>query len=93
MLESYCEDYETGQLDRENYTYVVTCGHKLKNISYNLFETKNRKFIVFPKQFVGRVVLEYEESDNIYIYKIKKIDIDCDYHDRARNVYFQNKEA
>ena len=88
LLSKHCIDYRNGELDLDHYTYIVTCGHKLKDIEYSFSETKNRKLLLIPKQFVGRVVLYYEENSYIYIYRVKKIDIDCDYHDRSRNVYY-----
>ena len=88
LLSEHCVGYRKDELDLENYTYIVTCGHKLKEISYSFCETKNRKLLFIPKQYVGRVILYYEENSYIYIYKVKKIDIDCDYHDRNKNVYF-----
>ena len=51
---------------------------------------KNRKFIFIPKQFIGKVELKKDFSNRVYIYKIKKMDIDCDYHDRSKNVEFKD---
>ena len=72
----------------EKYTYVITVGHELKQISYSFSQMKNRKFLFMPKQFVGNVELTKEYTDKIYVYRIKKMDIDCDYHNRERGVSF-----
>lgn len=98
--EKYCGFYSSEMLlnygimpdkldmDFSNYTYVVTVGHKLENISYSFSQMKNRKFLFIPKQFVGIVNLQYECSSNLYIYRIKKMDIDCDYHEPNKNVFY-----
>lgn len=88
VLKMHCKDYEYGLLDTTKYTYIVTCSHQLMNASYSFSEVTNRKLLFIPKQYVGRVVLSYEKSKYIYIYKIKKIDIDCDFHDQTRNVFY-----
>lgn len=75
-------------LDFSNYTYVITLGHKLESISFSYSKMKNRKFLFVPKQFVGIVKLQYEYSPNIYIYRIKKMDIDCDYHEPSKNIFY-----
>lgn len=88
-LLKYCEDYNIGTIDTQKYTYIITCGHKLSSISYSFSEMKNRSFIIFPKQYIGKVLLEYEETDMVYIYRVKKIDIDCDYHNSSYNVFYK----
>lgn len=75
-------------MDFSKYTYVVTIGHELESINYSFSRMKNRKFLFIPKQFVGIVNLQYECSPNLYIYRIKKMDIDCDYHEPNKNVYY-----
>ncbi|MDR1630532.1 MAG: hypothetical protein LBS36_10040 [Oscillospiraceae bacterium] len=76
------------RLDYNRYTYVVTFRHELLNISYSYSQMKNRTFIKLPKQFVGNVDLKSETTDNVYIYRVKKMDIDCDFHDRTKGVSF-----
>lgn len=82
------DDISNIDFDYNNYTYVITVGHELKNISYSYSDMKNRKFLVIPKQFVGNVVLDSKGTDKLYIYKIKKMDIDCDYHNPDYGVSF-----
>ena len=87
ILDNYKVEYS--EFDYSKYTYVICVGHELKSISYSNSETKNRKLLIFPKQFVGIVSLSEEKSCNLYIYRIPKMDIDCDYHNRSRLVSFE----
>lgn len=68
--------------DYSKYTYIVTVGYKLNDISYSLNARKNHV------QFIGKVILDDEFTNKIYIYRVKRMNIDCDYHERDRNVYF-----
>lgn len=81
-------DIESMHFDYNNYTYVITIDHELKKISYSYSDMKNRKFLFIPKQFVGNVVLDSKETNKLYIYRIKKMDIDCDYHNPDYGVSF-----
>ena len=53
---------------------------KLKSIKYSYSVSKNRKFLFFPKQLIGQVTLDKNMIDKIFIYRIEKMDIDCDFH-------------
>jgi len=72
-------------LDIENYTYIVTIGHELESLKFSLSAIKNT---FPPKQFVGIITPKEERADLIYIYRIKKMDIDYDYHDPSGFVTF-----
>ena len=74
--------------DYDHYTYIVTIGHELINIEYSRSDMKNRIYGIFPKQYVGHVTLKEDLTDKVYIYRIKKMDIDCDYHEPNRSVTF-----
>ena len=76
-------------IDTQKYTYVVTYGRQLKQIQYRYLDMKNRTLFLLPKQFVGRVLLGKETTEKIYIYRIRKMDIDCDYHNHNRNVFIE----
>ncbi|MBE6838148.1 MAG: hypothetical protein E7507_01210 [Ruminococcus sp.] len=91
FTEEYLDNFgvEFSDYDYKNYTYIVTFGHELKRITYSPKETKNRVMVVFPKQYIGKVVLDKEDTGKIYIYRVKKMDIDCDYHERDKNVSFE----
>jgi hypothetical protein len=81
-------DISNIEFDYNKYTYVITIGYELHRISYSYSDMKNRKFGFVPKQFVGKVELQRELKNIVYIYRIKRMDIDCDYHERNRNVFF-----
>ena len=87
-LTEYGADASDLSFDFSHYTYIVTCGHELRSIKYSLSQTKNRRFLFIPKQFVGIVELQYDSSPYVYIYRVKKLDIDCDYHERSKKVYY-----
>ncbi|MBP0960160.1 MAG: hypothetical protein J5992_08545 [Oscillospiraceae bacterium] len=91
FTEEYLRNYgvKFSDFDYENYTYIVTFGHELKGITYSPKKTKNRVMFVFPKQYIGKVVLCKENTGKVYIYRVKKMDIDCDYHERDKNVSFE----
>lgn len=91
FTEEYLRNYGVGfsDFDYENYTYIVTFGHELKEITYSPKEMKNRVMVIFPKQYIGKVVLCKENTGKVYIYRVKKMDIDCDFHEREKNVSFE----
>lgn len=89
MLDNYGVKSSEINFDFKNYTYIVTIGHKLKKIEYSYSTMKNRTFFVIPKQFVGHVVLNSKLNNNIYIYRINKMDIDCNYHNPSEYVIFE----
>lgn len=88
LFAQYGIDESLLQFDFEQYTYVITIGHSLHKIEYSFSEMKNRKWIVVPKQFIGIVTLNKTFENKIYVYAIPKMDIDCDYHMRSRNITF-----
>lgn len=79
---------EFNDYDYKNFTYIFTFGYELSEISYSLNEAKNHKFIVIPSPVIGKVILKDDYKNNIYIYKIKKMDITYDYHDVKNYVAF-----
>lgn len=91
FTEGYLRNYgvEFSDYDYENYTYIVTLGHELKEITYSPKEMKDRVMVIFPKQYIGKVVLDKNDTGKVYIYRVKKMDIDCDYHERSKNVSFK----
>lgn len=69
----------------EKYTYVICYGHELVDLSYSFSEIKNSNGLYF----IPRAVLKMEKKDMVYIYRLKKINIDYDMHELDRNVYFK----
>jgi hypothetical protein len=76
--------------DYQDYTYVVTYKHQLNRLSISLSRMKDRNAFLLPKQFVGKIYLERKETNSIYIYRVKSIDLDCDYHKISDHVVLIN---
>jgi len=88
QLENYGVETQDMYFDYDNYTYIFTIGHELKSIEYSYSIFKNRRFIVFPKEAIGIVTLDETLVERVFVYRIKRMDIDCDYHDRRAYVTF-----
>lgn len=80
MLEEIIPDYDFEKLDTEQFTYLVSVNGTVNTIEYSGRNCKMRNAIGLPVTYTA--FLDYEKTnDNIIrIYKIKKIDIDYDYH-------------
>lgn len=89
-LDTLGVDYNGVTFDYDRYTYIITIGHELLNIEYSRNDMKNRICGIFGKQYVGHVTLKEEATDKVYIYRINKMDIDCDYHEPRRAVTFSS---
>ena len=87
-LDTLGVDYNDIPFDYNRYTYIITIGHELLDIKYSRSDMKNRIYGIFGKQYVGHVTLKEETTDKVYIYRIPKMDIDCDYHEPQRAVTF-----
>ena len=87
MFESpeYIDDFK---LDLEKYTYVIVNNHKLLEFKYTWKEVSLRKFIVFPDEYIGFATLSKEETGKQYVYRIKKMNVNADYHNRNINDTF-----
>jgi hypothetical protein len=84
-------DFNEIEFNYKEHTYVATIGYELHSISYSYSDMKNWRFSLagfVPKQFVGKVELRNELKNIVCIYSIERMDIDCDYHERDRNVFF-----
>lgn len=88
MLDNYGIDSQNITFDYDQYTYIFTIGHKLNSIKYSYSLFKNRQFVFFPKQFIGEVNLDENLQNKVFVYKIMKMDIDCDYHSPKSHVTF-----
>lgn len=75
------------KFDFDKYTYAVVVGHELVSLKYSFSDAFSRKYIIIPDQFNGRVTLKSGKTNNIYIYKFKRMNIDCDYHDLGNIQY------
>lgn len=79
-LKHFVPQFQEQNINTEEFTYIVVINGNLKNISYNFNKCKKRNAIGFPS--VYSALIEYEKTDDnvLRIYKIKKINIDYDYH-------------
>ena len=69
--------FEWPDMDFDNHCYIITYGHKIKKLSYNVWETIDDPIRTGAK--VGHMVLEEEFSpDKVYVYEIPKVRIDND---------------
>lgn len=81
VLQELIQDSEDIIFDLNHYTYVITCGYKMEKLEYSFSNMKNRrKYIPIPKQYIGEICLNKNYDGMIHFYRIKKIDIDHDYH-------------
>jgi hypothetical protein len=74
------ENFPNYNFDCDNYTYIVTFGYELETISYSFSRMidKRKVSLGLPRQFVGEVVYEDVPTNYVYIYKVKKLNIDRD---------------
>lgn len=80
ILENYLPEFDTESLDTEKYTYFVCVGRRLDSIKYNGRSCKRRTCFAFPDEY--EAIIEAEETNDsfIRIYRMKRINIDYDYH-------------
>ena len=89
ILDSAGIVYNSDNFDVEHYTYIVTVGHKLKSLKYSFLKCNQRNEFLLPKQFIGHATLDKTQTDKIYIYRIKKMNINFDIHDREGSADFE----
>lgn len=81
VLPESIQDSEDLVFDFKHYTYVITSGYEMEKLEYSFSNMKNRrKYIPLPKQYIGEIYLNKNYDGMIHFYRIKKIDIDHDYH-------------
>ena len=88
FLKIYEAEADDIAFDFDNYTYIFTIGHELVNIEYSYSQFKNRRLLFFPEQLVGIVTLDENLVDMVFVYRVKRMNIDLDYHSPRVNVYF-----
>ncbi len=74
------ENFPNYDFDCDNYTYIVTFGYELEAISYSFSRMIDKKVYTLglPIQFVGEIIYKDLPTNYVYIYKVKKINIDRD---------------
>lgn len=73
--------------DLKKYTYIISYGYELLDVSCSLSEMKNSNGLYF----VPKMIFKSERKDMIYIYQIPKTELDYDMHQTSRNVFFKNR--
>jgi len=80
VLKHYLSEFDFSLLDTEGYTYFVCVGGKLNSIKYNGRKCKLRTYFAFPDEYEAIIDSEVLDDGVIRIYRMKKINIDYDYH-------------
>lgn len=80
ILKYYLPEFDFSLFDTEKYTYFAAVGRNLVSIKYNGRNCKQRICFALPYEY--EAMTECEETDDgiIRIYRMKKINIDYDYH-------------
>lgn len=80
ILKQLSPDYDTQKLDAKHFTYVVSVNGTITEINYSEKNCKMRNVIGLPKTYTAFLDYEKINDNTVRIYKIKKVDIDYDYH-------------
>ena len=80
-LENYGVDINNVKykFDLESYSYVVCYGHELKRLTYRYIKPIKRKGLI-PYALTAKAIMSSENQDNIYIYRIRRKNIVCYFH-------------
>jgi len=82
------EYFDDIKLDYNKYTYIVVNDYQLKKLKYTWKEVNLRKMVIFPDLYVGFATLDKQKTGKTYLYRIKKMNIDSDYHGKnSRNTF------
>lgn len=79
-LQEYIPDYDISALNTQEYTYVVSVNCKIEEITYSGRACKRRTLFVFPDVYTANVTVDNTSDNMLRIYRMKKINIDYDYH-------------
>lgn len=74
--------------DKENYSYIVCYGHELKKLSFQVSNPKRRILLFVPYEIVGNALLDKNEDNMIYVYRIKKMNLTVNYHDTSSCTFY-----
>ena len=81
-LENYGVDINNVKykFDLENYSYIVCYGHELERLTYRYIKPIKRKGLI-PDALTGKATMSSKNQDNIYIYRIRRKNVVCYFHD------------
>ena len=71
-------------VDLEKFTYIISYGYELVDLSISFSELKNSNGLYF----VPKAIFKKEKKNTIYVYRLRKTNIDYDIHEISRNVFF-----
>jgi hypothetical protein len=80
VLKHYISDFDLTKLNTEKYTYLVAVNRKINSVNYNGRNCKLRTSFAFPETYEAIIDSEKTNDSLIRIYRMKKINIDYDYH-------------
>lgn len=80
ILKEVVSNYDISTLDTKRYTYVVSMNSQIDSISYSGQKCNKRKCMIFPYEYKAETKLKYLNDGKIRIYRLKKINVDYDYH-------------
>lgn len=87
MNDIFNQEYNLNKLsdDTDNYTYIVSPGHKLLKMEYNLVSDGK---IIATKIIVPKMYFSYAKENKVYIYKTNKLFIGYFYYGKGLNVFY-----
>lgn len=80
ILKNYLPEYELSLLDTDEYTYMVSVNRKINSVKYNGRNCKLRTYFFLPDEYEAIIDSDEINDGIIRIYRLKKINIDYDYH-------------
>ena len=82
VLSYFVPEYDLSKLDTNKYTYIVSVNREIESVKYSGLKCKRRTFVFFPDEYQAEIECSENKHDGMLrIYKMKKINIDYDYHD------------
>lgn len=81
VFRCFDSEYDSSNFDTKKYTYIVSVNREIESIKYSGLKCKRRKLFFFPDEYQADVVCSENKNDaTLRIYRMKKINIDYDYH-------------
>lgn len=81
VLNYFVPKYDFSNFDTDKYTYIISIDREIHSIKYIGLKCKRRTLVFFPDEYQADIECsESAKKGKLRIYKIKKINIDYDYH-------------
>lgn len=80
LLGYYLPEEDLSAIDTDRYTYLVSIERIIKSVEYSGLNCKRRGFFVLPDEYEAMIESDETSDGLIRIYRMKKINIDYDYH-------------